>query len=119
MLGLALVALRPVSLRAEPANTLQQLGAEMRACLRTVDAPDGTEVTIVFSLKRDGALFGKPRISHLETDMDPAAERRLADSVSRAMDRCLPFSITDALGGAIAGRPFSVRIVARKKASDI
>ena len=58
MLGLALVALRPVSLWAEPANTLQQPGAEMRACFHAIEAPDGTEVTIVFSLKRDGAMFG-------------------------------------------------------------
>jgi hypothetical protein len=119
MLGLALVALRPVPLRAEPANTLQQLEAEMRACFDAIEAPDGTEVTIVFSLRRDGALFGKPRISHFKSNMGAAAERRLADSVSRAMDRCLPFPITDALGGAIAGRPLSVRIVARNKSSDI
>ena len=116
--GLGLVALGANPARAAPANTFQELWAELGACLRTAEATDGLDLTIVFSLKRDGALLGKPRITHSKST-DPADLRRAADAVARAMDKCLPFSITDALGGAIAGRPLGIRIQGKRKNTDV
>ena len=72
----------------------------------------------MLSLKRDGALLGKPRISYSKLPGDPEAERRFGETVERALDHCFPMSITDALGGAIAGRPFSFRIIWLRKSTE-
>lgn len=117
-LGVALLVQRPVSAPAAPANSLRDLGAELNACLPPSDASEDRELTIVLSLKRDGALLGKPRISYSKLPGDPEVERRFGETVERALDHCFPMSITGALGGAIAGRPFSFRIIWRKKSTE-
>ena len=47
---------------AAPANTLQDLGVRLEACLKTGhshdDLANGSEVTVLFALKRDGSLMG-------------------------------------------------------------
>ena len=117
-LGVALFVQRPVSAPAAPANSLRELGAELNACLPPSDVSEDRELTIVLSVKRDGALLGKPRISYSKLPGDPEAERRFGETVERALDHCFPMSITDALGGAIAGRPFSFRIIWRRKSTE-
>jgi hypothetical protein len=61
-------------------------------------------------MKRDGSIFGKPRItfSHLEGDKN--ARQQFIDDAERAVQGCLPFQITPSLGGAIAGRPFFITL---------
>ena len=114
---LALVALLPGAAEAAPANTLRELWAQLGQCLQTAEGAEGLDLTIVFSLTRDGALLGKPRITHSKPLAD-ADSRRAAISLARAMNKCLPASITDALGGAIAGRTLALRVLGKRKARD-
>ena len=69
------------------------------------------EVTVRFSLRRDGSLFGLPRVTYAT----PAAETRARDVLKtttlESIRNCTPLRITPALGGAIAGRPFAVRFI--------
>jgi hypothetical protein len=111
--------LPPATVEADPANTLRELWGQLGACMRSSGASDGSDVTVMFSLKRDGKLLGKPRISHAKLPTDAAARRRVVEATARALDNCLPVSITAALGGAIAGRPLTVRLIAQKKEDDI
>jgi hypothetical protein len=96
---------------AAPANTLMELRRQFGGCLaRKPLGPAGSQVTITFMTKRDGSIFGKPRItfSHLEGDAD--ARQRFIDDVERAVDACLPLKVTMSLGDAIAGRPFFITL---------
>jgi hypothetical protein len=68
---------------------------------------ESLKVTIVFMMKRDGSVFGKPRITYSRLEGDEQAKGRFLDQAERAVDSCLPFKITLALGAAIAGRMFS------------
>ena len=72
--------------------------------------PAGSQLTIMLMMKRDGSIFGKPRItfSHLEGDRE--ARQAFVDDAERAVEACLPFRITPSLGGAIAGRPFVITL---------
>jgi hypothetical protein len=103
----------PVALaqNATPANTLVDLQRQLGACMKGKSTgPAGSLLTIMLMMKRDGSIFGKPRItfSHLEGDKE--AHQRFIDGVERAVDACLPFRITPSLGGAIAGRPFVITL---------
>ena len=96
---------------AAPANTLMELRRQFGGCLATKPlGPAGSQVTITFMMKRDGSIFGKPRItfSHLEGDAD--ARRGFIDDAERAVEACVPLRITPALGEAIAGRPFFITL---------
>ena len=107
----SLVSAAPAALAdaAAPANTLMDLQRQFAACMAGKPlGPPGSRLTIMLMMKRDGSIFGKPRItfSHLEGDAD--ARQRFVDDAERAIEACLPFRITPSLGGAIAGRPFVI-----------
>jgi hypothetical protein len=94
-----------------PANNLQELGRELSGCLsRTALVATGSRVTITFMMKRDGSAFGKPRITYAHLEGDEEAQKRFLGDVEHAVDSCLPLKVTPALGGAIAGRMFSVTL---------
>ena len=98
---------------------MRELYAELNGCLVTSKGAVGSELTIVFSLRRDGGLLGKPRISFSKLAGDALEQHKFAEDIAKAFDRCLPASITDALGGAIAGRPMSVRFVVHSRESNM
>jgi hypothetical protein len=107
----ACAALAALAKDAAPANTLADLQRQFGACMAGKPlGPPGSRLTIMLTMKRDGSIFGKPRItfSHLEGDADQ--QRRFVDDAERAVQACLPFRITPALGQAIAGRPFFVTL---------
>src|SRR5271155_4255369 len=96
---------------AAPANTLVDLQRQFGACMvGKAPGPAGSRLTIMLMMKRDGSIFGKPRItfSHLEGDKE--SRQAFVDDAERAVEACLPFRITPSLGGAIAGRPFTISL---------
>jgi hypothetical protein len=98
-----------------PANTLQELFSQLDHCLAVPNGATGSELTVVFSLRRDGSLLGRPRISFAKLPGPAADQRAFAEGIASAFDRCLPALITNGLGGAIAGRPLSMRFVVRAR----
>jgi hypothetical protein len=105
---------------AAPANTLVDLQRQFGACMSGKSAgPAGSRLTIMLMMKRDGSIFGKPRVtfSHLEGDKE--ARQAFVDDVERAVEACLPFRITPSLGGAIAGRPFVITLGSAKPGQRI
>jgi hypothetical protein len=94
-----------------PANTLVELQRQLGACMGDKSfGPAGSRLTIMLMMKRDGSIFGQPRItfSHLEGDKE--ARQRFIDDAERAVDACLPLRITPSLGSAIAGRQFFITL---------
>jgi hypothetical protein len=105
---------------AAPANTLVDLQRQFSACMAGKPAgPAGSRLTIMLMMKRDGSIFGKPRVtfSHLEGDKD--SRQQFIDDAERAVEACLPFRITPSLGGAIAGRPFVITLGSAKAEQKI
>lgn len=117
-LALALLAagVGPVATRAgEQANTLQantlmDLRRVIGACLDGAPIAAGSRVTIAFMMKRDGSIFGRPRITYAHLDGDADAQGRFLAEVERAVNSCLPVRVTPALGAAIAGRMFTITL---------
>jgi GH24 family phage-related lysozyme (muramidase) len=107
----ALLAAAAMAEEAAPADTLVELRRQFGACLsRTPLVASGSRVTIVFMAKRDGSIFGKPRITYSRLEGDAEARERFLADAERAVDSCLPLKVTPALGAAIAGRMFSITL---------
>jgi hypothetical protein len=108
----ALIAIAGVVLanEAAPANTLMDIRAAVSACLSHTPTAAGSRVTIMFMMKRDGSIFGRPRISYAHLDGDVDTRRRFVDEAERAVSSCLPVKVTPALGAAIAGRMFTITL---------
>lgn len=95
-------------------GTLRALYPALAACWQ---APEGlakferTEITARFSLRRDGSLFGEPRITFAATPGDAQARELLTRAAVEAIRRCTPARMTPSHGGAIAARPIALRFI--------
>ena len=120
---MTLLALLPALSHAEEApaaNTLAELRRQFGGCLaHTALGANGSRVTIVFMVKRDGSIFGKPRITYSHLEGDEQTRARFLAEAERAVDSCLPLNVTPALGAAIAGRMFSITLGREKPESAI
>ncbi len=104
---------------AAPANSLRELFHNIDLCLKKASIAQAGEITIYFSLRQDGSLFGRPRVTYVRVWRDSAEQSRFMESVAAALDSCMPAQITPSLGMAIAGRPLSIRIVLKDRETDI
>lgn len=95
-------------------DTLQDLYAALRACWQPPpvgEARADMQITVRISFKRNGALFAAPGVT-FATKGIPADVRELyRKAIADSLAACTPFRFTDALGGAVAGRPILVRYV--------
>jgi hypothetical protein len=100
--------------RHDVLNTIEEVFAAFRACWVPPppnEARRGTEITVVLSFTRAGEILGEPRFTYftrgLPTEKRAVYQRAVAD----ALNRCAPLPFTPKLGGALAGRPISIRFI--------
>jgi len=77
------------------------------------------EITLRFSLRRDGALVGRPHVSFARLPAQADGKRAVLEAVAAAFDRCFPAPITDSLGAAVAGRPLTLRLISRARETGV
>lgn len=78
-------------------------------------ARPGMQMTVRLSFKRDGEVFGAPRVTYVSHDAPEQTRTVYHDAITAALDRCVPLRFSAGLGGAIAGRPIAVRFVDNRK----
>jgi hypothetical protein len=99
-------------------NTLNELGAALRACWipPSLDrSRAGMQVTVQMSFRRNGELFGKPKITFESSGASDDERLAYRIAVAEMLKRCASLPFTDALGNAVAGRPFTMRLVDDRK----
>jgi hypothetical protein len=95
--------------RSGPVDLPPEVGPSIAACWR---APHrGDQITVQLSFKRDGSIFGRPRINYVKP-ADGSDAQALAESIFKALDACLPLQFTPQLAANIAGQVFVIRFVA-------
>ncbi|WP_139221151.1 hypothetical protein [Bosea sp. OK403] len=100
---------------------LTDIAPALRRCWHppVIDGLDtGVMATVRFSLRRDGSLFGQPRVTWETRRTDPALRQRFTDSVVAAVRDCTPMRLSPQLGASIAGRPFSIRFHGRAPSTE-
>ena len=100
---------------------LADIAPALRRCWTppAIDGADtGVMATVRFNLRRDGSLFGQPRVTWETKRSDPDLRRRFTDSVVAAVRGCTPMRLSPPLGAAIAGRPLSIRFHGRAPTTE-
>jgi hypothetical protein len=92
-----------------PINTLRELFPMLTRCWTAPAGSEGSMMTVGITLRRDGTVFGQPTITYSRLTGDTGAQKHFVASALAALAACTPVAITDALGGAIAGRRIFVR----------
>jgi hypothetical protein len=104
--------------RGKSLNTLAEVGPWLTQCLQMPPeevARPGMEITVRLSFTRDGEILGEPRFTFSTPGIRPETRAVYQRAVADMLSRCTPLPFTKELGGAIAGRPFSFRIVETRK----
>jgi hypothetical protein len=99
-------------------NTLKDMGAALQACW--VPPPieqsrPGMQITVMMAFKRNGELLGQPRITFESVGASDDDRLAYRIAVAEMLKRCSPLPFTDALGNAVAGRPFTMRFIDDRK----
>ena len=101
-----------------PLNTLSELGTALRACWIPPpldQARAGMQITVQMSFRRNGELFGRPRITFETTGASDDERLAYRVAVAQMLQRCASLPFTEALGNAVAGRPFTMRFIDNRK----
>ena len=95
--------------RSGPVDLPPEVGPSIAACWR---APHpGDQITVQLSFKRDGSIFGKPKVNYVKP-MNRSSAPALTESIFKAIDACLPLDFTPLLAANIAGQVFVIRFIA-------
>jgi hypothetical protein len=97
-----------------PLNTLNDLFAALRACWvppPLAEARPGMEISVRLSFTRKGEVMGEPLFTFVTAGVSAEHRGIYQRAVAAALSRCAPLPLTDGLGGAIAGRPISIRFI--------
>ncbi len=100
----------------ETLDKLADIAPALRRCWHPPPLPGdltGAMVSLRFSLRRDGSLFGQPRVTWETRRGDAEFQRRFSDSAVAAIHSCTPMRLSKGLGASIAGRPFIIRFHGR------
>ena len=97
-----------------PINTDNELEAALLDCW--VPPPieqsrPGMQITVLMSFKRNGEMFGQPRIIFQSRDASDAERASYHTAVAETLKRCASLPFTEAFGNGIAGAPFTMRFV--------
>lgn len=92
----------------EAINTIKDMWPALYACWTPPAGSEGMAMTLVFSIRRDGSLIGKPQLTYSKSNGDETLKRAFFASVLEALGQSLPLPITESFGGAIAGRPIAL-----------
>lgn len=95
-------------------NTIDDLFTALRACWTPPmagGASERTEISVKFSLKRDGRLIGPPRMIHVTDRVSTHRRDVYFNSIVASLAACEPFALTKGFSNAIVGQPITVRYV--------
>ncbi|KRE04071.1 hypothetical protein ASE61_10780 [Bosea sp. Root670] len=105
----------------ETVDRLDEIAPAVRRCWNPPPLPGdltGAMVSLRFSLRRDGSLFGQPRVTWETKRGDAAFQQRFSDSAVAAIRSCTPMRLSAGLGASIAGRPFTIRFHGRTRLNE-
>ena len=97
-----------------PINRLNELEAALLACW--VPPPldqsrPGTQITVLLTFKRNGELFGQPRITFVSPEASEEQRSAYRTAVAEMLKRCASVPFTESFGNGMAGAPMSMRFV--------
>src|SRR5271154_1562303 len=94
-------------------QVMEKLGTCWRPPPPSQANPD-IEITVIVSFKRDGTILGHPKITYESEQATDNDRLKYRIAVMETLQRCTPMPFTEAMAGAVAGRPFAIRFQNRK-----
>ena len=98
----------------KPLNSITEMYAALRACWTPPpkeEARHDMQYTIRFAFRRDGEIIAPPHRTYSSREAPDEVRNTYRDAVDAALKRCTPLHFSDAMAGAVGGRPIAIRFV--------
>ena len=96
---------------------MDEVAATLQACWKPPSGSEDSFVTMKFSFRRDGSLFGRPLPAIISVVGDEKARQQFIDAAIRAIEKCTPLDFAPALAEGIGGHVFMMRFAAQRKSA--
>ena len=96
-----------------PINTRTDLEAALLACWvpPMEQSRLGMQITVLMSFKRNGELFGQPRITFQSREASETERSSYRIAVAQMLKQCASSPFTEALGNTVAGQPLTMTFI--------
>jgi hypothetical protein len=112
------LAMSTASVQAEPQelDSIKDVVVRIHRCWKPPPLSQASpiDITVVVSFNREGVILGHPRITYESEQATENDRLQYRIAVMETLQRCTPLPFTEALGGAVAGRPFAIPFRTRK-----
>jgi hypothetical protein len=115
MISGALLAIQMTAAVADPLGNTHEVAAAILACWKPPAGLEGSAITMTFSFRRDGSIFGHPRPRQIDVVGDEKARQRFIYAAIDAVERCTPLDFTPKFAEGIGGKVFSMRFASPRK----
>jgi hypothetical protein len=98
-------------------DNIKEAFARFRSCWKPPAASvanPNMDITVIVSFDHDGNILGRPKITYQSEQATDNDQLQYRIAVMEALQRCTPMPFTDAMAGAVAGRPFAIQFHNRK-----
>ncbi len=114
IMAISIVAGTAGQSKAATLNTMDDVGAAIRACWNPPSDFKNSTVTLSFSFKRDGTLIGPPRPTAIHVEGDAKVRKSFVDAATSALAQCLPLSFSPTLSKGIGGTVFTLQFPSKQ-----
>ena len=100
-----------------PLNTLIDVRDAIGRCWKWPplrEVRQGMQLTIRLSFKSSGEIFGA-KLTYQTLDVSDEERRMYYGALLEALNLCSPLPVSESLGAAIAGRPFTFRFIDNRR----
>ncbi|WP_020175573.1 hypothetical protein [Methyloferula stellata] len=94
-----------------PAASMHDLQTYFAACVQPPQEADGTRITFYFSLKSDGAIYGRPRVVWLGYSGNRDDRKRLISGLRASFVQCLPLRLNAEMSRTIPGKVYYLQFI--------
>ena len=97
-----------------PINSIHDLFAVLQTCWEPPareQAQEGVQMSVRFSFRRTGDIIAPPFVTYATPGTKTDTKQVYRQAINAALERCAPLPFSKTFGGAIAGRPISIRYV--------
>jgi hypothetical protein len=114
--ALLLPVLLAAKVEAQQVDTIKDVLTRLHGCWKPppLSRANPMDITVIVSFNRAGEILGHPRITFESEQASDNDRLQYRIAVMETLQRCTPLPFTEALGGAVAGRPFAVPFRTRK-----
>ncbi len=103
----------------KPAATMRDIQTHFKNCLQTFHAADGSQITVYFSVKRNGQIFGRPRAVWFGSHASNQDQKAILSDFLHAFRDCMPIQLNARMAEGIPGKVYFLQFRGSSQGPDV